>query len=158
MPKDAYNVVQSSIMGAPANFYTLKSTQPSVLDFLEESNRPYLVAVTAVVESPMKLFVQNQNYSKILFGSNDQEVVKNVVRSEANLKWHDLLRVLPIDNKRPQLWKITDFNNLMNENPLFWAIKRKRTSKGHETWLFNKANFNFTSLKFIYNVCRRFFS
>ena len=106
----------------------------------------------------MKLFVQNQNYSKILFGSNDQEVVKNVVRFEANLKWHDLLRVIPVDNKRPQPWKITDFNNLMNENPLFWAIKRKRTSKGHETWLFNKANFNFTSLKFIYNVCRRFFS
>ena len=106
-------------MGAPANFYTLKSTQPSVLDFLEESNRPYLVAVTAVLESPMKLFVQNQNYSKILFGSNDQEVVKNVVRFEANLKWHDLLRVLPVDNKRPQPWKITDFNNLMNENPLF---------------------------------------
>jgi len=25
MPKDAYNVVQSSIMGAPANFYTSKS-------------------------------------------------------------------------------------------------------------------------------------
>ena len=72
-----------------------------MLDFLEEENRPYLVAVTTLVESPMKLFVQNQNYSKILFGSNDGEVVKNVVRFEANLKWTDLLRILPVDNKRP---------------------------------------------------------
>ena len=117
LPKDGYNVVQSSIMGAKCDFYTPKNGENSVLDFLEEEHRPYCVAVTTVIESPMKLFVQNQNYSKILFGSNDQEVVKNVVRFEANLKWNDLIRVLPVNNKTPQPWKITDFNNLMNENP-----------------------------------------
>lgn len=65
----------------------------------------------------MKMFVQNQNYSQILFGSNDQEKVKNVVKFEANVRWTDLLKVLPVDNKVSLKWKITDFNNLMNENP-----------------------------------------
>lgn len=54
-----------------------------------------------------------------MFGSNDTELVKNVVRFEANVKWTDLLRVLPVDNKPSLKWKITDFNNLMNENPHF---------------------------------------
>lgn len=119
MPKDAYTVASSSILGSKCDYYKPKSGQQSVLDFLEEEHKPYLVAVTTLIESPMKLFVQNQNYSKILFGSDDSEMVKNVVRFEANLEWRDLLRVLPVDNKRPQPWKITDFNNLMNENPLF---------------------------------------
>ena len=42
-----------------------------------------------------------------------------VVRFEANLRWTDFFKVMPTENKRPQQWKITDFNNLMNENPLF---------------------------------------
>jgi hypothetical protein len=67
----------------------------------------------------MKLFIQNQNYSNILFGSNDRELVKNVVRFEANVRWTDLLKVLPVNNKPSLKWKITDFNNLMNENPYF---------------------------------------
>jgi len=77
------------------------------------------VALTCVIESPMKMYVQNQNYSKILFGSDDGEIVKNVVRFEANIKWTDLLRVMPVNNKPSLKWKITDWNNLMNENPHF---------------------------------------
>lgn len=119
MPKDAYSVTNSTMLGSKCDYYTAKNGEKSVLDFLGENHRPYLVAVTTLIESPMKLFVQNQNYSKILFGSDDAETVKNVVRFEANLGWTDLLRILPVDNKRPQPWKITDFNNLMNENPLF---------------------------------------
>jgi hypothetical protein len=119
MPKDAYSVTNSTMLGSKCDYYTAKNGDKSVLDFLGEDHRPYLVAVTTLIESPMKLFVQNQNYSKILFGSDDAETVKNVVRFEANLGWTDLLRILPVDNKRPQPWKITDFNNLMNENPLF---------------------------------------
>lgn len=65
----------------------------------------------------MKLFVQNQNYSAILFGSNDEENVKNVVRFEANVRWLDLFKVLPVSNKPNFDWKITDFNNVLNENP-----------------------------------------
>jgi len=72
-----------------------------------------------LIESPMKMYVQNQNYSKILFGSDDHELVKNVVRFEANVGYTDLLRVLPVDNKPSLRWKIADFNNLMNENPYF---------------------------------------
>ena len=67
----------------------------------------------------MKLFVQNQNYSAVLFGSNDQDHVKNVVRFEANFKWFDLFKLVPVANKSPQKWKITDFNNVLNENPYF---------------------------------------
>lgn len=67
----------------------------------------------------MKLFVQNQNYSEVLFGSNDQEHIKNVVRFEANVYWTDFFKVMTEDNKRSLKWKITDFNNLMNENPHF---------------------------------------
>ena len=68
----------------------------------------------------MKLFVYNQNYSSVLFGSNDDESVKNVVKFEANLRWFDFFNLLPVDNKNEiGVWKITDFNNVLNENPLF---------------------------------------
>jgi hypothetical protein len=45
--------------------------------------KPYVVAATVMIESPMKLFVQNQNFSAVLFGSTDEEQVKNIVRFEA---------------------------------------------------------------------------
>lgn len=57
--------------------------------------------------------------SSVLFGSQDSEPVKNVVRFEANVKGLDLLRVLPVNNKPSLGWKITDFNDLMNSNPYF---------------------------------------
>ena len=84
------------------------------------NHRPYLVALTCVVESPMKLFVYNQNHSSVLFGSQDQESIKNVVRFEANLRWFDFMNLLPVNNKKAVgNWKITDFNNVLNENVLF---------------------------------------
>lgn len=92
-----------------------------VLDFLEmDSHRPYLCAVTCLVESPMKLYVQNQNFTSILFGNDNDELVKNVVRFEANLRWYDFYNLLPVNNKKSiGDWKITDFNNCLNENPMF---------------------------------------
>lgn len=46
--------------------------------------------------------------------------MKNIVKFEANLRWFDFLNVLPTNNKQTLgEWKITDFNNIMNENPLF---------------------------------------
>ena len=54
-----------------------------------------------------------------MLGNDNEELAKNVVRFEANLKWSELLDVLPVMNKPPRGWKITDFNNLMNENPMF---------------------------------------
>ena len=67
----------------------------------------------------MKMFVMNQNYSSILLGNNNDDMVRNVVRFEANLRWTDFADILPIDNKVEKGWKITDWNNLMNENPYF---------------------------------------
>lgn len=114
-----YTVSKSSVLGAPATYYVPKNDTRTIFENLNSNRKPYVLAVTCLIESPMKMFVQNQNYSQILFGSNDQELVKNVVRFEANLKWTDLLKVLPVDNKPSLKWKITDFNNLMNENPYF---------------------------------------
>lgn len=90
-----------------------------MLDFLDAEHRPYLVAITCIIESPMKMYVQNQNHSQVLFGSTDEETVKNVVRFEANLRWCDLIDMIPTNNKASLNWKITDFNNIMNENPHF---------------------------------------
>lgn len=42
-----------------------------------------------------------------------------MVRFECNLRWQDLTDVLPTMMKSPKNWVITDFNNLMNENPYF---------------------------------------
>lgn len=71
-----------------------------------------------LIESPMKLFVQNQNYSKVLFGSNDGELVKNVVRFETQARWLDIFKLpFNLENRPDRLWKITDFNNVLNENP-----------------------------------------
>ena len=85
-----------------------------------DAHRPFLVSLTCLIESPMKLYVLNQNHSSVLFGSEDTEKVKNVVRFEANLRWFDFLNLLPVDNKKTLGdWKITDFNNVLNENALF---------------------------------------
>ena len=88
------------------------------LDF--HNHRPYLVSVTCLVESPMKMFVYNQNYSSVLFGSQDDESVKNIVRFEANLRWFDFYNLTSTNNKASLGdWRITDFNNVLNENPHF---------------------------------------
>lgn len=121
-PKDAYTVSKSSIMGAPLTYYAdTKNDNRSIFDCLDRDYKPYLVAVTALIHSPMKLYVWNQNRSKILFGSDDNEIVKNVVKFEANVRWTEFLRVLPVPNKNllSRDWKITDYNNVMNENPYF---------------------------------------
>lgn len=53
----------------------------------------------------------------MLFGSTDTEMVKNVVKFEANVRWLDLFKILNTTNKPQFNWKITDFNNVLNENP-----------------------------------------
>lgn len=58
--------------------------------------------------------------SKVLFGNDNDESIKNIVKFEANLRWFDFLNLLPVENKKSiGDWKITDFNSVMNENPLF---------------------------------------
>jgi hypothetical protein len=78
--------------------------------------KPYVLSVTTLIYSPMKLFVYNQNRSAILFGNDDQEQAKNVVKFEVPLRLTDFKSILPIPHK-PRLYedvKITDFNNVMN--------------------------------------------
>lgn len=114
-----YTATETHILGVPTTYYVPNNDTRHVFDFMKNDHRPYLVAVTALIESPMKMYVQNQNFSQVLFGSQDDEHVKNVVRFEANIRASDLLDIFPINNKRSLNWKITDFNNIMNENPYF---------------------------------------
>lgn len=114
-----YNISESTFLGAPTTYYTPVNDNREIFDNLDSSRNPYCIAVTCLIDSPMKLYVQNQNYSQILFGSNDRELVQNVVRFEANLKWSDLLKVGQPENKPGYKWRITDFNDLMKTNAYF---------------------------------------
>lgn len=120
--QDSYNIENSTFLGVPLKVYTHKEgDRRSVLDHLNSDYKPYLVSITTLIHSPMKLFVYNQNRSKILFGSSDEEIVKNVVKFEINVRWLEFFKLLPVRNK-PLLsreWRITDYNNVMNENPYF---------------------------------------
>ena len=120
-PENAYNITESTLFGAPLKHYTnINGDDRSVLDFFNSNYKPYLVSVTTLIHSPMKLYVWNQNKSKVLFGSDDSESVKNVVKFETNVRWTEFFKQLPVANK-PLLrsWKITDYNNVLNENPYF---------------------------------------
>ena len=48
---------QSSMLGAPCTYYTPAQDNRDLLDGI--GAKPYCVAVTALIDSPMKLFVQN---------------------------------------------------------------------------------------------------
>lgn len=117
-----YTVAHSSVLGAKFDTYSPMEEKDGRhwLDWLDKNHKPYNVQVTTLIESPMKMYILNQNHSQILFGNKDQDSVKNVVKFEANLRWHDFFHMLPVDNK-PSIgpWKITDFNNVLNENPHF---------------------------------------
>jgi hypothetical protein len=119
--KGDWNVARDTIMGAPVEYFTAKDDQRSFWDNFDSGKQPYTIAFTCMVESPMKLYVQNQNYSKVLFGSTNQDLVKNVVRFEANCYWTDMVNFLPVNNKKSLKWKITDFNDLMDANKQFEA-------------------------------------
>ena len=117
-PESEYRIVKSSMFGAKETVYIPKNDTRHFLDNLDSNYKPYVISATVLIESPMKLFVQNQNFSKILFGSSDEEIVKNIVKFEAQVRWLDLFKILGTTNKPQFDWKITDFNNVLNENPL----------------------------------------
>lgn len=118
-PASEYTIEKSKILGAPQTVYLPKNENDSrhFLDHLNYNYKPYVVAATLMIESPMKLFVYNQNHSAVLFGSKDEELVKNIVRVETQVRWLDLFKILPTANKPMFGWKITDYNNVLNENP-----------------------------------------
>ena len=116
-PASEYSISKSSLFGAKQQVYAPKNDTRHFLDNLDSNHKPYVIAATLMIESPMKLYVQNQNFSKVLFGSTDEENVKNIVRVETQVRWLDLFKLLPVENKPQFGWKITDFNNVLNENP-----------------------------------------
>lgn len=116
-PASEYNITKSSLFGAPQIIYAPKNDTRHFLDHLDSNHKPYVISATVMIESPMKLHVKNQNHSATLFGSTDEEQVKNVVRFEAQVRWLDLFKILPVENKPFLNWKIVDFNNVLNENP-----------------------------------------
>lgn len=123
MGEEDYNISKSRTFGG-ADHYLYKNKEGDtrhIMDAFEEHNKPYLLSVTTQVESPMKFFVYNQNRSGVLFGSNDNEMAQNLVKFEINISGWNMLRLLPVGNK-PRLlrdWRITDINNVLNENPYF---------------------------------------
>lgn len=69
MPASEYNITKGKLMGAPQTVYIPKVDTRTVWDHLDYNYKPYTIAATVLIESPMKLFVQNQNFSSVLFGS-----------------------------------------------------------------------------------------
>jgi hypothetical protein len=116
-PASEYTIEKNDLFGAPQTVYVPKVDTRHFLDHLDSNHKPYVVAATVLIESPMKLHVKNQNHSAVLFGSTDEEQVKNVVRFEAQVRWLDLFKILNVENKAWLNWKIADFNNVLNENP-----------------------------------------
>jgi hypothetical protein len=65
-----YSVTQSSMFGANLHCF-FKDQIDTIIDknFMKADHKPYLLQVTMLVESPMKLYILNQNHSKVIFGS-----------------------------------------------------------------------------------------
>lgn len=61
MPASNYTIKKSKFMGAVMNTYIPKGQYDtrSIFDHLDAEYKPYLVALTLLVESPMKLYVEN---------------------------------------------------------------------------------------------------
>lgn len=87
---------------------------------LAQNQKPFVLACTMLVQSPMRLAIFNQNLSKE-FKLRDEEVLDYVVRFETEMNYSDFTWILPTQNKpsRMKFTKITDFNNVLRGNPYF---------------------------------------
>lgn len=115
--KDDWSTSEGSLLGAKCTTYTHKSGKKGgLIDNMFQDYKPYNLSVTAQIHSPMKLFVWNQNRSKVIFGSDDSERVSNLIKFEMPMRLVDFGRFMPTRNK-PRLIeriKITDFNNCIS--------------------------------------------
>ena len=48
---------ESSLLGAPCTYYTPVDDKRDIIDGLTLEHKPYNVAITTLIDSPMKLFV-----------------------------------------------------------------------------------------------------
>lgn len=87
---------------------------------LAENPKPFILATTMLVQSPMRMAVWNQNLSKE-FKVNENKTQDYVVRFETQMNYSDFFWILPTQNKpsRTAFTKITDFNNTLRGNPYF---------------------------------------
>lgn len=58
-PETDYKVKNSKLFGAEEKVYIPQPDSRHCLDSLDSDHKPYLVAITCLIESPMKLYVQN---------------------------------------------------------------------------------------------------
>jgi hypothetical protein len=57
LPASEYNITKSSLFGATQTVYVPKNDTRSMWDHLDSNHKPYVIAATVLIESPMKLFV-----------------------------------------------------------------------------------------------------
>jgi hypothetical protein len=88
---------------------------------LAKNQKPFILATTMLVRTPMKIAIFNQNLSRKIYGENENEAIDYVVRFETQMNYSDFTWILPGPNKpsRLRMTKITDFNNLARGNPFF---------------------------------------
>jgi hypothetical protein len=102
-----------------------------------KDQKPFILATTMRVKSPMKIAIYNQNMSKKVYGDIEDQTIDYVVRFETQMTYSDFTWILPNPNKpsRLRLTKITDFNNMLRGNPYFYK----------NTWdlLDDKARYNY---------------
>lgn len=93
---------------------TFGSNDISIFD----NNKPFILASTMKVTSPMKLSIYNQNLSLKLYGKEEKENVHYLVRFETEMSLGELLSIHPNPNKYSKLrqTKIADINNVLNGN------------------------------------------
>jgi len=86
-----------------------------------KDSKPFILATTMLVRTPMKVGIFNQNLKRKLYGQPEQENIDYVVRFETQVNLSELFWILPTQNKPKRLrsTKITDLNNVMRGNPFF---------------------------------------
>lgn len=93
--------------------------------------KPFILATTMLIQSPMKMAILNQNMSKKIHGDEEEKVINYVVRFETQMNFSDFTWVLPTQNKPKRLRNtvIADFNNVIRGNPYFLNEKWDLYSK-----------------------------
>lgn len=54
-----WNVSNSTVLGAPTKYFTPANDSRDIIDSITADHKPYNVALTCLIESPMKMYVQN---------------------------------------------------------------------------------------------------
>jgi hypothetical protein len=85
------------------------------------NDKPFILATTMHVKSPMKVGIFSQNLKRKLYGGPEKDHIDYVIRFETQLSLSELFWVLPTQNKPKRLrsTRITDLNNVMRGNPYF---------------------------------------